>query len=69
MDWQPIETAPKNDVIVLTDGGWLMSGFWNHHCWMTGFSHGDLTVTVKIHPTHWAPLPDKPKETPDHGSS
>jgi len=22
-DWQPIETAPKNDFLVLTDGGQL----------------------------------------------
>lgn len=61
MDWQPIDTAPKNDIVVLTDGGQLWQGFWQTgRGWMTGTIAGPLSVTLILEPTHWAPLPVSP---------
>lgn len=60
--WQPIETAPKNDVILLSDGGQLWQGFWQEgRGWMTGWRSGPLTVTLEIPATHWQPLLEGPK--------
>lgn len=61
LDWQPIETAPKDDVIVLTDGGMLWQGFWQEgYEWVTGYNDGIMQVSIKLQPTHWAPLPAGP---------
>jgi hypothetical protein len=59
LDWQTIETAPKDDVIILTNGGMLCQGFWQDG-WMTGFDDGVIHVRISLKPTHWAPLPDGP---------
>lgn len=57
MDWQPIETAPKDGTEILTyRGAGLMAvaafvdGYW---CIADGC---DITSV-----THWMPLPDPPK--------
>lgn len=59
--WRPIETAPKLDVITLTDGGYQVSGFWqNGRGWMSGWTEGDLIMQMVLRPTHWRPLPKPP---------
>lgn len=61
MEWQPIETAPRDDVIVLTDGGQLWQGFWaKGYGWITGFDAGQIHVRISLYPTHWMPLPESP---------
>lgn len=68
-DWQLIETAPKNTIIVLTDGGQLWQGFWQDGIgWMMGIIVGPLTVTLRLEPTHWTPLPESPF-TPEEASA
>jgi hypothetical protein len=59
-DWQPIETAPKDSIIVLTDGGQLWQGFWQTDRWFTGFTCGPLHVRLGFDPTHWMELPEGP---------
>tara|TARA_Y100000296_G_C5168586_1_gene256064 strand:- start:58 stop:327 length:270 start_codon:yes stop_codon:yes gene_type:complete len=72
MEWQPIETAPK-------DGSWIdiwtvwgadkngkvsvphrwTDAFWNGEEWESGnFSQTQFEATVTV--THWMPLPDEP---------
>lgn len=62
--WRPIECAPKNDCIVLTDGGYLFVGFWQggRGCWMTGFSGETISIHVTLTPTHWQPMLKGPVE-------
>jgi hypothetical protein len=55
--WQPIESAPKQDVIILTNGGGLYQGFWQDGFgWITGHDDGVMHVRVMLQPTHWMPL-------------
>ena len=71
-DWQPIETAPKQKIVLLwalTDtetGNWKMStGYW-----MPGYRDepgswtwdGRLLKAYEVHPTHWMPLPTPPQD-------
>lgn len=64
MDWQPIETAPKNERLLLLrqkDGDeWsgTFVGYWSHSrsSWMYGIGR-------RIpNPTHWMPLPEPPEQ-------
>ena len=69
MDWQPIETAPRDGRTVLlaepvdgkvftTPGHWLedYGGWWEHGSHPTDYV--DLPVE---NPTHWMPLPPPPE--------
>jgi hypothetical protein len=68
MNWQPIETAPKNDVIVLCNGGTLWQGFWQEGFgWVTGYDDGVMYVRIVLKPTYWSPLPSPP--VIDHNSA
>lgn len=65
-EWQPIETAPKDDTIVLgfaayEDGCYVVAAcVFKHGGWViVGFLNGD---DVPIDLTHWMPLPKPPKE-------
>ncbi len=60
-EWQPIDTAPKDDYIVVTDGGFIAQAFWSGKCWMMGFIEGNINVKVDLQPTHWMPLPEPPR--------
>ena len=56
IDWRPIDSAPRNDTIILTDGGSLWQGFWAHGFdWITGYDDGTMHVRVLLRPTHRAP--------------
>lgn len=59
MDWQPIETAPR-------DGSALLISSTSHYIpttahysgkWRRGFKGG---APIPFEPTHWMPLPEKP---------
>ena len=72
MQWQPIETAPKDvDALILvanTDGVWAakyqpiyQSGFIPENPWSSMLiNHDHITVRESDKPTHWMPLPKPP---------
>lgn len=58
MEWQPIETAPKDGrVVLLCD---QMGNRW------TDSSHWHIKNGCGLPPTHWMPLPEPPKAAPPH---
>ena len=64
MEWQPMETAPKDGTIVL--GYDRKAKKWNvkfmtYHTTMTGGYWRNEVVTGVFNPTHWMPLPEPPK--------
>lgn len=77
MEWQPIETAPRDgrDIIVVTVYAEIPTPF--VACWSDTFCEwiigGDCVFglvvngavniddTCSINPTHWMPLPEPPK--------
>ena len=57
--WQPVETAPRDDTEVLVlcrDGGILIGAFAGGMWWI------EQTFYEKREPTHWMPIPERPKE-------
>lgn len=72
MEWQPIETAPGSDVLVLLwwagtveiaparyDDGTIV---WAYDEWAN--SAGKV-----VSPTHWMPLPNPPAPPPERGDA
>lgn len=61
-EWQPIETAPKDGtpILVADSGPYAFVVEWNnkHRAWLGA----DRSAWE---PTHWMPLPEPPKESPD----
>ena len=57
--WQPIETAPT-DVVLLTDGGYVLCGCQIDGKWFTGWETEGVHIRIDLTPTHWMPLPDGP---------
>ena len=63
MEWQPIETAPKDGTnVLLCADGYVEIGFWlpNPHTWNDGawwVEGGQITAR---NTTHWMPLPKAP---------
>jgi len=66
MEWQPIETAPRDGTRVLLSkvgSTEVVSGYWN------GIRYEDIPVDEWLtapggwrrQPTHWMPLPEPPK--------
>lgn len=52
MDWQPIETAPRDGArILVSDGKSVTEGYWRRGWW----------IPATILPTHWMPLPPPPQ--------
>jgi len=71
MEWQPIETAPKDGRrILLGREGWCEVGRWalDYECrqnadpgaWSDDHDYGG--PEDDSWPTHWTPLPEPPKE-------
>ena len=67
IEWQPIETAPKDgtDILVMTGETMHVVRWINIHgdfdYWTVDDNkHGPFTLRGKA-PTHWMPLPDPPK--------
>lgn len=65
MNWQPIETAPKEDdaciLVWCPNGVGRMVVTWQSEDFVVGggwFGVEDFTL---FHPTHWMPLPEPPK--------
>lgn len=58
--WRSIESAPKHGLIVLTDGGYWIVGFWHHDRWTAGWNCNDMQVSIHLTPTHWRPMPEGP---------
>ncbi len=59
MNWQPIETAPKDGTeILLTDGHYKRTGWYAKRI---GVWSMDAAVSLAM-PTHWAPLPAPPAQ-------
>ena len=65
--WQPIETSPKEETILVWSQGDVSVARGSHGvfvAWADGmpvcpqFSHD--TTPVFVHPTHWMPLPNPP---------
>lgn len=62
MDWQPIETAPKDGVPVLTYTGDMYETeayvvmWWSGGVWRCLFDKGPFC------PEHWMPLPEPPSD-------
>jgi hypothetical protein len=71
MEWQPIETAPKDGTIIWLWGTCesspqarphvgcedMETGFWVPHGWYS--NNGNYWI---VEPTYWQPLPEPPKE-------
>lgn len=74
--WQKIETAPKDDSLILVyrplaeksgDSKIALkkSVKYNNHCWECTIPEGKEPVNYTdgaCYPTHWMPLPELPKE-------
>lgn len=59
--WLPIETAPKNDSVLLYDSGtntWIV-GMWLDGDWVCVWDH-EYLENYEVNPTHWQPLPQPP---------
>jgi len=67
MEWQPIETAPKDDTqILLTDGSEVSQGWWEPDYGWLGWEV--YRAVHRFTPTHWMPLPDPPASPRKTGS-
>ena len=67
MNWQPIETAPKEGTAILVyDGDIMTTAAWNKMFYdedpewvILTYDDWDLD-SPRFSPTHWMPLPDPP---------
>lgn len=64
MKWQPIETAPKTDSVLLWNGVRVFEGSINSGVWWSEFDMGDYEqgMPEAPQPTHWMPLPEPPRK-------
>jgi hypothetical protein len=61
MDWQPIETAPREELILAYAGGMMRLGMWENGVLV------QVGATIEqgwFEPTHWMPLPAPPEVKP-----
>lgn len=74
MNWQPIETAPKDGSLILLgapNGVWVgkhlpvyTSGFAPKNPWSSMLLNHDHMAERYTRPTHWMPLPAAPGDEP-----
>jgi hypothetical protein len=60
MEWQPIETVPKDtmkSVLIFGDEG--VELVWWSEKWSNWLDHGG-TIAFNENPTHWMPIPADP---------
>ena len=61
-EWQPIETAPKDDyqeILVFHNGGITIARWYEENQeWV--YQHELLSLDSVASPTHWMPLPEPP---------
>ncbi len=67
MNWQPIETAPKDGthlLLVAPERDFVRSGRWSktRHKWLLDFAPNMASTAAHAMVTHWMPLPDPPKD-------
>jgi len=65
MDWQPIETAPRDGTLILIAGGTFFGvdiAAWRRDGWCGGYG-AEYDGEYWHKPTHWMPLPPPPKDT------
>lgn len=79
-DWQPIETAPKDEDewehprVLLTDGEKVAAGHWKHGAYWTNEAEiewlgDDGAFHEEWRPTHWIPLPEPPALSSNQGET
>ena len=62
-EWQPIETAPKCEHVLVWDGEYVMDAWFHDDRWCIfrrEFTNGMVSFWLDEDPTHWMPLPDGP---------
>ena len=59
LQWQPIETAPKDKVLLLYAASYIEIGWWDEDEENWWARHA---TEYPSRPTHWMPLPIGPKE-------
>lgn len=79
MEWQPIETAPKDGTAILAyTNSEVLSLYWSDSIWAAvnnpvqkqgggWVQEVNRSDTYVYCPTHWMPLPPPPALTPDDG--
>jgi hypothetical protein len=74
MNWQPIETAPKDGTLVLlyfpggcfSNDGNVCVGFWStdgSDDWFSRECDSNSMTELGDFPTHWMPIPEPPSPT------
>lgn len=62
MEWQPIETAPRDGTeVLLFDNGIYGLGWWALGEWRD-FGDAGCAGSEAFAPTHWMPLPKPPRD-------
>lgn len=65
MNWQPIETAPREDDLCIfawcPDAHGYIVVAWQSDDLVKGGGWFGLEDYTLVHPTHWMPLPEPPK--------
>lgn len=69
MNWQPLETAPKDGTrLLLLSGPEIDVGYWSESVWCQTLAtqgawiiYENRSDTVILYPTHWMPLPPWPE--------
>jgi len=65
MDWNPIDTVPKNTTVLVFMEDGVFQGFYNGRFWIFPFAnyHGcGCCSDIMDSPSHWMPMPQPPEE-------
>jgi hypothetical protein len=61
-EWRPIETAPKDQGILVLAGDEVVIAWWSKRGWYNPEIGGDGTYFRNPAVTHWSPIPELPPE-------